>query len=293
MGDIRSQLKQAALVCDHIALRHTHSEGDCSQFTETWRDIDVLKQTGVIVDAPDPFYDATKHPWLSTYPEHILTDPQQGIRNFIVRKIIVPGQPVPFGPYESTDHYKERYFSDAAEVYSRVVAAQLQEMGARAVPLLSQLFRAHLVSSVESSEAVRIILDQFPLPAADTPLEAILDWRADPDAKQQFARLRVWINKNVRQKLSPAELQDEIESSLAEYASYMRLHHKKISRGRFELICSAIAEVLEALPKIKLSPLLDVAFHTERSNLALSEVEAKAPGRELAYVLRAREEFGG
>lgn len=292
IGDIRSELKRAALFCDQIALKHLHSESDCNAFPEALREIRWLYERGVVVEAPEAPYDTTKHPWLASYPSYMLTDPHLGVKIHLLRMLEVPGQPPRYGPLEPTDQFKVRHYGEVAELYTRVVTTQLLESGQQVTPLLSRSFTANVLSRPISADTVTVILDQLPLPDAETPIEAVMEWRGDPDAKQRLVRLRVWLNRALRQRLTSAELRDELELALADYNDYMILHHKKMSRGRFEIVCSAIVDVLEALPKIKLSPLLDVVFHSERSKLQLAEVEMKAPGRELAYILRTREHFG-
>ena len=290
-GDVRAQLKRAALFCDQIALKHVHGGKDCAAYPDTLRDIQWLAERGVIVGAPDVPYDTKKFPWLTAYRENLLTDPYIGVRVHLLRQLEVPGQIPMQGPLEPTEIFKDRHFTEAAELYTRVLSAMLTEAGKPVTPLLGGEFTGTVLSQATPTDAVVVALEKLPLPDAATPVEAIMDWRNDEDAKRRLTRLRVWLNRALRQHLTTAELRDELEVSLADYGEYMALHHRKMARGRCEIVCSAIAEVLEALPKIKLSPLLDVVFHSSRTQFQLAEIEAKAPGRELAYILRARERF--
>src|SRR5687768_241063 len=61
--------------------------------------------------------------------------------------------------------------------------------------------------------------------------------------------------------------------------------------GKWEAVILAILEVLEKLPQIKLSPLLNATFTARRNRLHLAEAEQKAPNRDVAYILATQQRF--
>ena len=62
--------------------------------------------------------------------------------------------------------------------------------------------------------------------------------------------------------------------------------------GKLELLLTVSAEVIEGLAKFQLSKAVQTLFSLRKTDLTLLEAELKAPGRELAFVVQARETFG-
>jgi hypothetical protein len=189
--------------------------------------------------------------------------------------------------------FKQRHYSTSADVYARVAAVHLSELNCDdvALPLLSTPIAPQSIVHAKKAEIISMVFNKIPIANDTTPWEAIIDWRNDPEARAKFARLRVWVNSASRGELSTAELSDSMEALLADYSAYMSDQHAKIGRGYWELTCTAVVKFLEELPRIKLSPALDVAFHASRSHAQLIEAERKAPGREVAYLLATHDRF--
>jgi len=160
-----------------------------------------------------------------------------------------------------------------------------------AIPLLRS-YPAPTSDDAARATAFRAVLEHLPLPALDTPVEAILDWRSDLEATEKYARLRAWINKIARSRLTGPDVFDEVASLVSEYSSYMALQHKKMSRGRLEMVIVTTAEVIESVVRLRLSSALKKLFDLQQENLRLKESEFSAPGREVAYVAGAQDRFG-
>lgn len=281
VGDILPELKRAALLCDSVILRHIHGENDCKKYPETIQAIEKLQELGIVVRGPDALYNVEKHEWLRSYPPEMVTDPYEVVR---MRYVANSYSASP----SDVESFKRTYLEEASDIYARVAALQLQDEGVTAVALLNRPATQGPLLPTKRGDVVRIVLDKIPMPDAATPWEAILDWRSDPEAHGRFAGLRCWINQAVKSDDPMDELKDQLEAQLEKYSTYMWVQHQRLQRGRFEIFCSALVQVLEGLPKIKLSPLLDVVFHAERSRVALAEEELKAPHRELAYIIATR-----
>lgn len=85
------------------------------------------------------------------------------------------------------------------------------------------------------------------------------------------------------------EIEDELEGLLDDYAAHMRLHRMKYRRGTLRAIVTAIAEVAENLPRLRFKRAVEPLFDVFDRKIALTEAELNAPGREVAYLVHARE----
>ncbi|WP_116895338.1 hypothetical protein [Pseudomonas syringae] len=137
-----------------------------------------------------------------------------------------------------------------------------------------------------------LMLANVPQPSIETPWEAILDWRNDEEAKIKFRRLKNWMNKTSERKdLNPDHLRDEVLYLLDEYQQYMKIQKAKFSTSTLRTIVTGAAEVLESLTKLKFKALAEMPFKISEAHLAVREAELKAPGRELAYIVDANDNF--
>jgi hypothetical protein len=141
------------------------------------------------------------------------------------------------------------------------------------------------------AEAVEATLRGFPEPTEDTAWEQILEFRNDPDSKGKLLDLRRWIKKAAKDGLTRKEAGEELEWLLQEYERHLALHRMKSSQGLIETVVTTTAEVAEDLVKLRLGELAKLGFAWKRRQLALQEAELKAPGREVAYIAKARQLF--
>ena len=88
-----------------------------------------------------------------------------------------------------------------------------------------------------------------------------------------------------------AEVRDDIEWSLNEYAKAMELHHIKASQSFVDVFVITPLEILENIVKFNWSKIAKGALQVSKRKVELMEAEMKAPGRECAYVFDARKRF--
>jgi hypothetical protein len=72
----------------------------------------------------------------------------------------------------------------------------------------------------------------------------------------------------------------------------MKRARLSVTRGPVEWIVRTPLEILEELLKGKYADLARRAFSVKYQEIALREAERSAPGRELAFVMKARDRFG-
>ena len=94
-----------------------------------------------------------------------------------------------------------------------------------------------------------------------------------------------------REGWTASEAEDAIASMLDDYDSYMRRHHKRMTRGRLEVIVTTSADVLEELTHLKFAPTVERLFRLFRDEADATSPDLDAPGREVAYIYSARKHF--
>ena len=142
------------------------------------------------------------------------------------------------------------------------------------------------------SAIVEVVLSMFPEPSDDTPWEAILDWRADEEARVKRQRLVRWMNSvGERQNLNVPSLVDEIRSLLDDYVAAMKVHDFKARSGVFRTVVTTTAELAENILKLKLADLADLPFKISQRHVERLGAELQAPGKELAYIVETKARF--
>jgi hypothetical protein len=140
-------------------------------------------------------------------------------------------------------------------------------------------------------DVIEIAIKHLPVPDDSTSWEQITDFRNDPDTERRFLNLRNWMNKTARAKLTPPEIEQELEWLLLEYRQHMELHRMKTNASTLETIIVTGAEIAENLVKLQFGKLAKGLFSLRHRKLALLEGELKSPGREIAFISKAQETF--
>jgi hypothetical protein len=137
-----------------------------------------------------------------------------------------------------------------------------------------------------------IIVEGVPIAHEKVPWEDILRFRAEEESQRQQRALRLWIADTAKGKLNFAEAVDEIEHLKDEYRAHIKGSGFKVVNGVLKTYVVATADLLESAIKLKLKSLAELPFRLAESKAELMEAERKAPGRELAYAVRAQRTFG-
>jgi hypothetical protein len=136
---------------------------------------------------------------------------------------------------------------------------------------------------------VDVIIRSLPVPAPDTPIERLLDFRNDPDTQAKLRSLRNWMRRVADTSASGAALADELEYAVHTYQEYMRIKRLKYRSGVLRAVVGASFEVVENLARFKPKAAFDALFTVRDQQVALMEAELAAPGRELAFIAKARQ----
>ncbi len=158
------------------------------------------------------------------------------------------------------------------------------------LPLIKRL-KLPTADPINQTDVINLIVERMPIPDNKTPWENIIEFKTNPDNVGRFFGLRNWVNKAVRSGLSVAEIHDELEFLLYQYQKSLELHKIKHQSGILHTIVVGTAEMVENVLKLKFSNIAKGLFSAQQSKADLLLAELTAPGNELAYIYKAREEF--
>jgi hypothetical protein len=136
-----------------------------------------------------------------------------------------------------------------------------------------------------------VIIKNLPLPDNSTPWEQIIDFRDDSKSRQHLISLRRWIRKLSSETLTTQEIHEELEYLINEFSKSMKLNKMKSNKRTIETLIKLPLELLENALKLKLSKFPEPFFALNERHVSLLEAELNSPGREIAYLIKAREAF--
>lgn len=164
------------------------------------------------------------------------------------------------------------------------------EIAKRDVGAFFQDFR--LNTETINSDIISFVINEFPVIELNkVGIDRILELRQNNDLMQRQLALRRWINKLIKGKATMFEAKEEFETLSKSYEEHLKLLRVKYSRSKFEVITTAVAELIEDLAKLKLSKLVEKGFSINRGKMDLLIAETRAPGREVSYVDKLKAEM--
>ena len=144
---------------------------------------------------------------------------------------------------------------------------------------------------LEPQDVLSITIKHLPIIDETVPWEQIIYFKSDPDSRSKFLALRNWIGEVSKNKLTPVETKQKLEYLLDQYQQHMKLHKMKTNAGVLQTFIIATAEVLGDLVSFKWGKAAEALFSLKNRKAALLEGELKAPGNEVAYIIKAQESF--
>ena len=149
--------------------------------------------------------------------------------------------------------------------------------------------------SLDKHGVYKFMLNDLPLPSGMTPWQDIVDYKSEKDNLRRLATFRNWMNKVLKEEYSENELVDEYEAHYREFEAAIDRHKIKRSRTTLEVLLVALPDIAEDLIKVRLKNIGEKIykglFDARREMVSLSEAEAGAPGREIAYQFFTKEQF--
>jgi len=136
-----------------------------------------------------------------------------------------------------------------------------------------------------------LVLKKLPILNLGIAPERLIDFKKDPDSKLKLAALRNWMNKVSYTQFTQNEIEDEFEYLLMQYQDHMDRAKLKYTLGSAEFWITAVPEIMNDLAHLKLGSTAKALFGFAKKELMLMEEERKAPGKELAFVYKAQQQF--
>jgi hypothetical protein len=186
------------------------------------------------------------------------------------------------------------------ELNTRIYTALMntaEDDSCRYIPILKNLPQLKLAAfqdrnlSEGKMNAMSAIFKSLPMPGYATPIQEVIDFRKDSEAKGHILSLNNWIIDASTKNLSKTEIEQKIEYLIFEYGKFIKLHKLKFEMSTFEIIVTTAAEMAENLVRLKFSKIAEKIFEFSKSNLKLMEAELNAPGMEMAYISEAKNKF--
>jgi hypothetical protein len=187
------------------------------------------------------------------------------------------------------DHARLRTLVD--ELVVRLICLNLREQtDVRPYGLLATPPQFATENSVAAAIA-DVVLASFPIPNEDVAWDRIIEFRSDPDARTKFLSFRRWMANAVQRDLDPKDVSDELEYLINQYKQHMELHRIKYRMGTFRTILTVTADILENVARFRLKNIVDGLFSIHDRKIQLMEAELSVPGRDVAYIVKAQEQF--
>lgn len=177
------------------------------------------------------------------------------------------------------------------DVFSRIGTQIFKEKQEDIVPIITTIHAEKIELNTKKEKVLNVIINKFPIPLENISWEQIIDFRDDEDSRRKLLGLRSWITKIGYTNLTLNEIEQEIEYLIMEYENRMKLHKMKYEYGNVELITMGIAEILENVVRLKFSPIAKSIFDLKKRNIDVLIGETKAPGKEMAYISKIKNEF--
>jgi hypothetical protein len=89
------------------------------------------------------------------------------------------------------------------------------------------------------------------------------------------------------------EISDKLEDLVSRYERAFMLEKMSTSTGVVETLVVTTAGIAESLVKFQWSKAAKKLFEVRHRQIDLMKAEMPLPGREVAYIVKARERFGG
>jgi hypothetical protein len=178
------------------------------------------------------------------------------------------------------------------DLMTRLFSCELRNRhGVNACAVVAGNLRSEESSNKLRSDVLTIVLHALPEPDDSVPWEQVLEFRDDPDSRSKFLALNNWMIDIARASYTPLELSQKLEFLIDDYQTHLRLHKMKTKSGSLEALFVASAEFLEDLAKFRWGKIAKRLFTIRHQRIALLEAELTFPGREVAYLAKAREFF--
>ncbi len=178
------------------------------------------------------------------------------------------------------------------EIQARLVSSDLKNKGVESFPIISLKNEFLPIKGLNKSEVLNIVIRNLPIPEDTISWEQIFDFKNDPATRNNFLRLRNWINDISKYNLSISEIQDKIEYLISEYNHHMKIHKIRIKFSTLETNIALPFDIIENLVKLKFGKFVKLLISFKHRKVELMDAELKSPSREISYLIQTKQKFG-
>jgi hypothetical protein len=261
------------------------------KFSDEWkllcRDVEWLFEKGVIVNWRELMHD-NKDAWSEVY---------ELFKHAVYGFPTLPGEEEPATYHgKMKDITPSRALSTGADVMA-ISASLRYYCNADAVPIIDK-WLSNSTRRQSSAEVIEVALQAMPIPDETTPWEQILEFRSDPDSYSKFLAFRNWMSDISQMKLEPREIKPKIEFLTNDFERHMRTHKMKTRLDTLKAIVIAESGFITGgwlaglgfVPGI-VGMVATPLYSIKQRAIKLLEEEQRAPGKELAYIVKAEKMF--
>jgi hypothetical protein len=174
---------------------------------------------------------------------------------------------------------------------ARELAVHLRQQQLNAVPILCGWSKfPH--DATDKSDVIQLVINDLPIPGDNHSLQDVLEFRKEAHELGLIQGLRTWVNEMASGKLTQAEVSDKLEDLVSRYERTLKLEKMSRSTGVVETLVVSPAEIAESLVKFQWSKIAKKLFEVKHKQIDLMKAEMTLPGREVAYIVKARDRFG-
>lgn len=136
-----------------------------------------------------------------------------------------------------------------------------------------------------------VVLLHLPIPGDHVPLDAILDFRSEPETRDRMEALRLWMARTALQGQPTNELNLELESMLHDFRRHMDIADMRAKDGILQVAISIPLHVLFEILQLRPKAAIDACFAVRAVQAERLEAELNTPGHEIAYLRSASRRF--
>jgi hypothetical protein len=173
----------------------------------------------------------------------------------------------------------------------RLTAAALRHFGNDATPVLSDVEDlAGDTQQYARSELVHVVLENLPIPDDTASWDQILEFRSEQRLRRLHLRLRKWIIDRSHKSVDRLDTDIELKTLVQDYEEAMQAIGGAKTFAAVEVVVRAAGAVAGWVSGGLALGLMGLSVRKRQADLL--DAELKAPGRELAFISKARERFG-
>ena len=188
------------------------------------------------------------------------------------------------------DTYANRSVRRDALIRELTSVLSIRQQDRDIIPVFELGMPEELETDSAKTLVLKIALEHFPTPGPSSAWQDILDFKKEMHHKQwDFRRFLHTLSTKTQ---TEAEIRDDLEWTVNEYARTMNIHHMKTGQSFTDVYVIPVIELAEDLVKLNWSKIAKGALSVSKRRVELMEAEMKAPGRECAYIFEAQKRFG-